>query len=699
MSEYRFELWNVQNSARQAHLSVVSATMAEALAGEYTLSLTIDPFLSDGTQYVGLLGSPASIMIHAQKYLRLIQPSGFAVYFVVRSVRQVRSEDGTILIECDCEHHKYQLINRVVQVEASYTQISATQALSIIMAGVSGFSVVENQIPTTILRDVDFEYPTVMGALKYLCDIYTQFDGSVEHRFYYTIDSNGNVRILRDDATGTVSGYPLIVRHNLHELIDERQDATLANRIYHSGIDNTIGMSDAITVVDGADSSGVITWLNGVFYPVTETFTLNDDGLSTNPVAWDSIVIMRLNSIYGVSWASGSGSFIVSALVEVLNSTDTVLFSRQIDFGEVSYPNRSVGNPKWYAFKVNRENDVRKIRYTTTNVTFAGGANPLAILAYKTDIEYELAPNIDYVQDAASQTTYGVIEARIENRDHPPVKNIIRNWKDEGGSLKTFDATLSATYVSGLCNVFAETSAALVTTTENSNSTYIKNGTRSQRVVVGFPSQGVKLSEAFPRMVEGWTYQAFFTLYIVSGQVTIKILQDYPASATELFSHTTSGFGWVEVLTETGFGLPANTGAAQFDVQFLGTSSAQFYIDSITIARSPEPIEFYKDNSANLLKDRAQRILRLNANPRTRYEVTATDIASLDSVYNMATLNVGDDVYVKDNESGVQTLVKIYRKELDLFDPTNTRLILADRTTGAGELIALLAGERNLGGL
>lgn len=697
MSDYIFELWNILNSARQGVLNVIEGSMVEALAGEFTMSILVNPYLEDGTQQVGLLGESAALILHAQKYIRVQAPNGNAYYFIIRNCKKELSEDGSVTIRVECEHHKYQLINRIVQVDDTYTQINATQALSVIMSGVTGFSVTTNQIPTTIYRDVTLEYPTVMAALKYLCDIYTEFDGSVEHRFYYLVDNTGSISILRDDATGTIAGYPLITFHNLHGLTDERQDATLANRIYHSGIDNTIGFADAVSIKDSSLSSGAVTYFAG-FVAVSETFTLNDGGLSTNPVAWDSIVTMRLNSIYFGSWSSGSGSFIVTVRIELLNSADTVVVSRTEDLGEVTYPNRSVGNPKWFSFKLNRENDIRKIRYTTTAVTLNGGANPNGIGTQKTALEYELAPNIDYVQDAASQATYGVVEARIENRDYPPVKNIIRSWKNQGSPLQVFDSTLSGTYTAGLCNVFAETSAAFVTTQENTNPLYIKNGTRSQRVVVGFPGHGVKLSTAFPRMVEGWTYQAYFAIYVVSGTITIKIYKDYPASGTELFSHVTAGSQWLEVLTETGFGLPSGSGAAEFDVQITGSSGAEFYVDSFCIARSPDPIEFYKDISANLLKDKAQRILRLNALPRTRYQVTASDLGTLDNAYNMATLNVGDDIYVRDTIGGVNTLVKIYRKDTDLFNPTRTQLTLADRITGAAELIAVLSGERNLGG-
>lgn len=702
--DYRFELYDVANATKQANLTVTSARETEALAGEHTMQLDIDPLDATGIAYLGLINESTPATIHAQKYIRRTSATtGERNDFIVRSVTRKRDNKNKIVIAVDCEHSKYKMLNRVVRIEQSYSQINATEFLNLVIPYASGFTIAENQIPTTIYRDVEINYPTVMGALKYLCDTFTQFDGTYERKFYYTVDYSGNVRIRREDSLGILSPYPLMVNHNLSDIADKRDDSTLVNRILYSGLGNSIGFADNVTIVDTSGSAGGVTYLSG-FIAVTETFTLNDAGGNTNPVAWESFVLIKLNSIFSGTWASGSGSFIVSANLELLDASNNVVFSQAVKFGEVTYPNRAIGNPKWYRLYLGKNQTAYKVRYTTTGVAFLNGANPTIIAVQKTSLQYELAPNRDYVEDVAAQGPYGVVEAPIENREHPKVLNLVRSWKNQGAALQVFDATLSGTYTSGLCNMFRIIGSG-VTRNENTDRAYIINGTRSQRI---FPNtlpaleEGAGLAVQFPNLVEGSTYHFIANLYVASGNVDVKVWAGYPSGGgvgSELFKIQTLGVGWIQVASVTGFGLPVGSGAFPFDITFTTTNRANFYIDSFTLARSDEPIAFYKDNSANVLKDKAQRLLRINASPRTSYEVTAKDLAQVDDYYRFATLNVGDDVMLKDNLMNVGTQVKIFRKDSDLFDPTKLRLVLGDRSVGAAEYINVLAGAKNLRGI
>lgn len=698
--DYRFELYDVANATKQANLTVTSARETEALAGEHTMQLDIDPLDATGIAYLGLINESTPATIHAQKYIRRTSATtGERNDFIVRSVTRKRDNKNKIVIAVDCEHSKYEMLNRVVRIEQSYTQINAMEFLNLIIPYASGFTIAENQIPTTIYRDVEINYPTVMGALKYLCDTFTQFDGTYERKFYYTVDYSGNVRIRREDSLGILSPYPLMVNHNLSDIADKRDDSTLVNRIFVSGLGNSIGYADALPIVDPTISNEIYVRDNGVTVGGSFTITLDDAGANSNPVAWESVILIQLNSHFDTTWTTGAGSFIVTVNIELLSATNTVIGSRQTALGEVTYPNRAAGNPKWFAFSVGRNSAIKKIKVTFVSLQLLNLANPFEVVMSKNWLEYELAPNLDYVQDVAAQGTYGIVEAPLENRDHPKVINLIRPFKQQGGATTSWDSTLSGSYSAGLCDVFR--SIGVITATENTNRAYIINGTKSQKIVTTGAGLGVGLKTVPPHIIEGWSYQIIANVFIESGAIDIAVWDNYTAAfGTEIFTHRTTGIGWLQILSQTGFGLSSGAGAKFFDLTFLSALGAStFYIDSFTLARSDEPIAFYKDNSANVLKDKAQRLLRINATPRTSYEVTAKDLAQVDDYYRFATLNVGDDVMLKDNLMNVGTQVKIFRKDADLFDPTKLRLILGDRSVGAAEYINVLAGAKNLRGI
>lgn len=711
MKPYRFELYDKSNSAKTCELDVYSANLIEALAGEHTLSLELDPYSGDPDsleQYVGTSeDSSLSIpLILPETFVRVTSTSsGVSDYFIVRSATKQR--DGRkIIIKVECEHKKYAMLNRVVRISKSYSQINSTEFLNLVMPYASGFTITVNDIPTTEYRDVEIDYPTVMAALKYLCDNWTQWDGAVERRFFYLCDKDGNIRIKREDAIGTVAPYPLIVDHNLTGITKSSNDASLVNRLYYTGLGNTIAFSGSQPIVNSVTSATTVIYFAGIIIDSME-FDLNDAGINTDAVAWNSIVLIKLNSIYLGSWTSGSGSFTATVNVELLTSGDVLVGSSRVELGIVTYPNRATGNAKWFAFRVGENTAVAKIRVTSVEITLDGGANPSFVGMRSEGFEYELADNLDYVQDLASQGTYGLIESRLENRDHPVVVNMLRDFKPvEGSSLVLRDATLSGTYTSGLNECFVERSdmipqTAGVATTENTTRTYIINGTKSQHCVTTDAVRGgVRLATAPPRMAEGWTYQIIINLYVVSGKINIKLSTGYPwsDSGTVLFEHQTSGIGTIQVRSETGFGLPSGVGASQWDLCIYADNAADWYVDSLTIAQSEDPIPFYKANSADSLKEEATRVLRLNSQPRTQYEVEMQDLVAIDEYYDTAVYNVGDDVLIKDNVANIQTSAKIYRAETDLFDPRKKRMTLADRSVGAAEMITLLSGAKILRG-
>jgi hypothetical protein len=80
---------------------------------------------------------------------------------------------------------------------------------------------------------------------------------------------------------------------------------------------------------------------------------------------------------------------------------------------------------------------------------------------------------LEYVPDAASRTAYGDVEGVYRNESIPEIFNLVGPFAS---------SALSGTYTSGLCEGWSEIGDPV--TTENTNVAFIKNGTKSQKVVV-----------------------------------------------------------------------------------------------------------------------------------------------------------------------------------------------------------------------
>lgn len=83
--------------------------------------------------------------------------------------------------------------------------------------------------------------------------------------------------------------------------------------------------------------------------------------------------------------------------------------------------------------------------------------------------------NLNYIQDAASIVTDGIIEDTYRDETMFDIENLLR---------PAAKSTLSGTYTGGLCDGWTKVGND-VTTTENLDTDFIINGTKSQKVVVG----------------------------------------------------------------------------------------------------------------------------------------------------------------------------------------------------------------------
>lgn len=125
---------------------------------------------------------------------------------------------------------------------------------------------------------------------------------------------------------------------------------------------------------------------------------------------------------------------------------------------------------------------------------------------------------LEYIPDAASRTAYGDVEGVYRNESIPEIRNLVGPFAS---------SALSGTYTSGLCEGWTEVGEPV--TTENTNVAFIKNGTKSQKVVVAAiaaPSNAPSASEGALGLLSG-PYKYKKTWRSIDGETTAS-----PASAT-----------------------------------------------------------------------------------------------------------------------------------------------------------------------
>lgn len=118
---------------------------------------------------------------------------------------------------------------------------------------------------------------------------------------------------------------------------------------------------------------------------------------------------------------------------------------------------------------------------------------------------------LEYIPDATSRAAYGDVQGVYKNESIQDIRNLVGPFAS---------SALSGTYTSGLCEGWVEVGEP--TTTENSNTAFIKNGEKSQKVVVAAiaaPSNAPSTSLGAPGVLTG-SYQYKKTWRSVDGETT-----------------------------------------------------------------------------------------------------------------------------------------------------------------------------------
>lgn len=690
---YQFHLFDVSNTTRLAVLSgIVSAVETEELIGIHTLELTVESLNQFGEVNLGAYPEDATApapLLQTEKYIRIYDDDGDYRSFVIRNIR--KQHDGPSLrYAITCEAKKFELLNQVVNVAADYSQISADDFLSIILAGVIDFSLGTNDIPSTILHNVTITKPTVMSALVQLHETWNEISGGTSYRFYPVISEAGVIDILREDNLGVERDCPLSFGHSFSNLTVDKS-SPVANRVYISGNGNDLVYSRAKLCYETPTTVMV-------YSGYSQTYRLDWDGSNDDPIAIDSYIVIYF--MFGATWANTSGWFQVNFRIELMSDAGLVLFAYYTKSNEIAYPN-PLAFQHLDVYTGNFTN-VKMIRITCFGSTTGGGAwisNPYLVLV---NIRYDLAPNDYYLEDAASQAIYGVIEHSEQTTDLKAINQIRTIYRVDGGSASTndeFDATLSGSYSGGLADMF--TTTGVVTVSENTNPSCIIHGSKSQYLATSASAAGLIMNGGglgtLPLLlIGGHSYQFLINVYVVSGSFVVRLTNIY--GTTTFFEASSAGIGWVQIASETPFGADDTTGVI-LRILSAGSGGVTMFVDSIMLCMSAEPKPFCKENSSDALYDDALRILYNNKDQQELYEATALDLARMSIDYADYVFAVGDRLRIMDVQGNLDRTVRVYRRQSDLLDPTNMTLSLASLNVSLVDVIRVAANLPSLRGV
>jgi hypothetical protein len=726
MTDFAFLLYSVGGVVAQMSLrNIITATIAEELAGAHTMRLELNPVDTDGSRYIGVYPDDsadwdAAKMLQIGKWIKVIGPTGinnsFIQSFIIRKIEQRHTTDG-IVYALDCESTKYKLLDRVANINREYAQLTAQQYLTLVFnaAAGSGFTLGTNDIPTTETRNVVMKYPTLLEALNYVCDNWTVTTSGTQYRFYYFVSDANVITIRNENNVGHSIPAMFSMNAPIKDFTGGSDGNGLVNRVYVQGMGNDLIYSQRLPVYDST-VGGVLTTLSG-----NETYNFNANGAYAGyGVAIESYICIQFNTnASGTTWPSAAGSYVAHLPYRLyIGATpypDGSSFGN-LQFPAVSYGSRQIGTYAWIFINVGRvSTGFNSLVVYPGAMTIVRSTSPVCDVVspsvQRRAAMYELSSNLPYVQDTTSQTNYGLVEATIENTKHPLVINAVRDYYNVStAAVVPIDSTFSGTYTAGLADMLIKQETTIdgvigvVTCAENSVAllgavadTFILNGTKSQKVICSIGGIGVNTSlylKAEP-MISGSSYNLIVNLYVVSGKVSVLVETDsgYP------FSATTAGIGWVQLVSDTPFGDPFSSNSiSNIYVYFLSAETkATFYLDSFCLARTAEPIDFYKVNSADDLRTEALALLNANKVPKTQYDVNYRDLLFAEQRPDYF-FSVGDKLQLAHCDWSMRDM-RVVRRELDLLNPDNSKMMLADKSVSLATLINRIGKTNNLGGI
>lgn len=610
-------------------VNILSAVETEVFQGSRQLVIEVPVFDTFGVPeatYNSENTAPLPILDFIEKkYIRVIDLiEGITTRFIIQQVRTVRKSGDTRYV-LECEPRRFIALEQLVLFSGTLAGINASQFLAGVVQRSSDFSAGTVDVPDSETRTVQIFQPTILEAVKVLVKAWSDDTTT----YYFQISEAGVIDILLDTNFGIVHTEAIEFGKNLVSLERRANASGLANRIYGVGNDEvlTLAPSDSARFLD--DSVGTsLTSAGG-----NETLTVVTAPGAATP-----------NSIFFVevecqSIVTGATDIDFNYKLEFMNDSSVVRATRTLTrqhahtgSGTFTFTDRS---STFFSAGIV---DVNKIKLTIVTVDDSNTTlTSFYVRFFKMGFQSNVAAPLAYVEDTTSQTAYGLREATVKI-NKPLLYNDHNDGKDvPAATFVGLSPTMSGTYASGVHEGWSASGGA--TLSENSDTSFIRNGAKSQKVVTTAAAQGAVLdvtsfTPGFPLYAPETGYSSEIWIYIESGSVEIKM--EAEDSGDVLFTGTLTGVGWNFLRAEnwrlkppTGFSDIGQTPWESCGLQILSLDDAggTFYIDSICHHRGNSFVEFVELSTAEELTSIAKAELAERKNPRLSFKVTMKDVS------------------------------------------------------------------------
>lgn len=688
---YQFLLYDKTDTTLEGELvNFLSASESATFQGSHFIRLSL-PFLDkNGIPEVSFragVSSPFPILdFKEKKFIRkvdLVQDT--TTRFIIQQIATKRDQSGLTRIDLVLEPRRFLALDQRVQLFGTYASLTASQFLDLIVADTSDFSAGTVNVPATELRTLQLTLPNIAEAVALLLSEWS--DESTT--YYFAISEVGVIDILSESNLGTfhVDNF-LELDQNLITLNRDADARPMANRIYGVGNDAVLTLASAGGAFELDDTVG--TNLTSAGATQTVTFVTAPGAITPNSIFFLEVELE--------SDVTGATDIDFNYKLEFLNNSNTVRATRTLTRRH-PHPGDSTitATDRTSTLFSDEFLDINKIRLTIVTVDDSNTElTSFYIRFFKIGYTINSAAPVAFVEDTGSQTNYGVIEG-IAKLDKPLIENKHRDGKDVVASTFVgLDSTMSGVYTAGVHAGWSASGGA--TLTENTTGTFIRNGTKSQKVVCTASAQGAIIqmstfTPGFPLYAPEVGYSSEIWIYIESGAVELKLEEEH--SGAIVFTGILRGVGWNFLRAENwrltppaGFSVIGQTPweSCALQIRALDDEGGTFYIDSICHHRGNSFLGFTSLSTAEELLAIANADLKTKKNPTLRYDARIADPLQGEGVNQIieasADYRIGDSVLVVDRELGVASIIRITKMDRDLTSPDIIALNFDDTREG-----------------
>ena len=248
---------------------------------------------------------------------------------------------------------------------------------------------------------------------------------------------------------------------------------------------------------------------------------------------------------------------------------------------------------------------------------------------------------LDYVPDKSSIDTYGTFEGVVRDQSYESISSLITPGFMDG------------TYTAGLHDGWTKEGSP--TTTENTDTQYMRHGDSAQKIVATGANEGIKQTVNLDTSVD--FHSCSVQLYVESGSVQVEVAGQGTNPGTWVNQDGTSGTGFIKVDIS---GMEIEGSTAILTIQSKG-GAATFHVDAVSFTPTQQTKQFVRENGARELYRLAFDYLEKHKTPHIEYTVqNAIDLYELDTdKYGDFQINVGDTLRVLDEELSLGVSVRV----------------------------------------